>query len=192
MTTDLPEDPGPGGAALDALSRALTAPPGDGELSGEAAALAMFRAVRPPGHGPVPRFQRRARTLVAAAGIALAGCTAAAYAAVLPAQVQHAAYQVLGFIGVPDARPGGPSHPRPAAGRPVTSPAPARRGSRSPGSASASSSASNQAGPPGAAGCRAAYGDARAIRQRADHAGTVLGSGSSPARGARTRWSPSR
>ncbi len=150
MTTDLPEDPGPGGAALDALSRALTAPPGDGELSGEAAALAMFRAVRPPGHGPVPRFQRRARTLVAAAGIALAGCTAAAYAAVLPAQVQHAAYQVLGFIGVPDARPGGPSHPRPAAGRPVTSPAPARRGSRSPGSASASSSASNQAGPPGA------------------------------------------
>jgi len=159
MTTELPEDPFAASPALDLLSSALTAAPADDELVGEAAALAMYRAVRQPGRGPAAREHRRTRTLVAAAALALAGCMAAAYAAVLPAQVQHAAYQVLGFIGVPDAPHRPPSHPRPAAGAPVTSPSPpASRhpgGSRSPGtsprSAPASPSASPRRSPPAAA-----------------------------------------
>ena len=154
MTTELPGDPVPAGPALDLLVNVLTGAPGEGELDGEAAVLAMYRAVRQPGPVPVLRHRHRARTLAAAAVLALAGCIGAAYAAILPAQVQHAAYQVLGFIGVPDARHQPPSHPRPAAGAPATSPAPpasqASPGSRSPGTASASSSASAQRNRPAA------------------------------------------
>ena len=76
-----------------------------------------------------PRSARRlaaAVTLAAAAGLA-----AAAYTEALPAPLQHAAYGVLGFVGVPDAgrpAPATVSHHPPSPGR-------ARSGSRSPGAA---------------------------------------------------------
>jgi hypothetical protein len=59
----------------------------------------------------------------AAATIALAGGVAAAYAAVLPAPVQHIAYRVLGKIGVPDTH--GPPSASPVPGLTASAPPPA-------------------------------------------------------------------
>jgi hypothetical protein len=109
---DPTSDTGPLGPGLSELFQTLTSAPAAGELAGEQAALAMFRENRQPAAG---RSRQRAGRLpgvsgrwglrLAAAGTVLlsGGLAAAAYAAVLPAAVQHAAHQVLGFAGVPDA-----------------------------------------------------------------------------------------
>jgi hypothetical protein len=118
MTSDLPDDLGPADPGLEQLLTALASGPTPGELAGEQAALAMFRAnIQPPPPAlaartrpmrqlkPAPRqrthgFRFR---LVAAATTALAGgFAAAAYMADLPAPVQHVAYQAFHVIGVPD------------------------------------------------------------------------------------------
>lgn len=109
--------------ALDGLVRALTADGTAGELAGREAALAIFRASR--------RRPRRLRLAVsmstAAAAVVLAGGLAAAYAAALPAPVQHIASRMLGRIGVPDTpRPAPPSGaPGVAVSIPATPSAPA-------------------------------------------------------------------
>jgi hypothetical protein len=91
--------PGPGDPALDHLFRALTADGTADELSRKDAALTMFRDSR--------RRSRRLRfasamSMAAAALVIIGGIAGAAYAAVLPAPVQHIAYRMLGRIGVPD------------------------------------------------------------------------------------------
>ena len=84
-----------------------------------------------------PRSARRlaaAVTLAAAAGLA-----AAAYTEALPAPLQHVAYGVLGFAGVPDA-----GRPAPATVSPhPPGPGRARSGSRSPGAAQPPSAAAS-------------------------------------------------
>ncbi len=82
--------------------------------------------------------RRRTGRLAAALALALAaGFAAAAYAEILPAPVQHVAYRVLGFVGVPNS---GPSPARPD-GRRSSSPTrhhpgPARSQSPAPGPSS--------------------------------------------------------
>ncbi len=72
------------------------------------------------------RFRLAVSMSTAAAALVLVGGLAAAYAAALPAPVQHIAYQMLGRIGVPDARRPAPSAsaPRPAVS---TAPTPSAR-----------------------------------------------------------------
>jgi hypothetical protein len=129
----LPDDVGPHEPGLDQLLGLLTAGPAPGELAGESAALAMFLASRPPAAGVPSRpraagverwrasRQRRGLARWLAAGVTVAltgGFAAAAYAEALPAPVQHVAYRMLGFVGVPDVHHGPPSagshHVRPA------------------------------------------------------------------------------
>ena len=112
MSTDLPDLTEPADPALNGLVRALTADGTASELAGRQAALAMFRESRRR-----PRRRRLAFSVsTAAAAIVLAGGIAAAYAAVLPAPVQHIASRMLGSIGVPDTHH--PSAPLPGAGPP--------------------------------------------------------------------------
>jgi hypothetical protein len=164
---DLFEDIVAGEPGLDALFGLLTSEPTPDELSGANAALAMFRASRPPTanvpgapapeprapgprapgahasspHAPGLRASRSrasrwnakpARRLAAAVTLAAAaGLAVAAYTEALPAPLQHAAYRVLGFAGIPDARHGAASAtgaPRPIRGR---------HAHRAPGSAGA-------------------------------------------------------
>jgi len=100
---------------------------------------------------------RSARRLAAAVTLAAAaGLAAAAYTEALPASLQHVAYGVLGFAGVPDMHHSGPattsSHPAgPGRGRGrshapggAQSPAPA---SPQPGSSASASSPPRAAGP---------------------------------------------
>ena len=129
---------------LDVLLGVLASDPAPDELHGADAALAMFRASRPPTipvpgplapeprapgprgpgphasspHAPGPRaagwpsrWARHSAVRLAAAVTlaAAAGFAAAAYTEALPGPIQHAAYQALGFAGVPDT-----SHPAPA------------------------------------------------------------------------------
>jgi hypothetical protein len=125
-----PHDFGQAVPGLEQLLGTLISGPTASELAGEQAALAMFRAnVRPPASGRLPASGRQPATspaatrpmrqrrvpalsrfrLAAAAAVAVVGgFAAAAYAAVLPAPVQHIAYQAFHFMGVPDApRSGG-------------------------------------------------------------------------------------
>lgn len=98
MSTDVPDLTEPADPALDGLIRALTADGTARELAGRQAALEMFRGSRGR-----PRRHRLAVSMsTAAAAVVLAGGIAAAYAAALPAPVQHIAYRMLGTIGVPD------------------------------------------------------------------------------------------
>jgi hypothetical protein len=126
-------DPG-----LTELLSHLTSEPSADELSGEYAALMMFRTVRdtgplrtarlatPPPQLATARRRRRpsgarlgGRLVAAASVFALGGGFAAAgYAAVLPAPLQHVAHQILGFAGVPNS-PGKSGSPGPTV--PVTS-----------------------------------------------------------------------
>ncbi len=123
--------------ALRELFRQLTGAPAPGELSGERAALAMFRSAGlvnvelAPQQAPEPTRRRRSRAggrLVAAgATVALAGgFAAAAYAQALPAPLQRVAHHILGFAGVPNSPQSGGRH-----GVTVTSPATRHSGSRS-------------------------------------------------------------
>ena len=116
MSADPPDLTEPRDAALEGLVRALTADGTADEMAGRQAALAMFRASRRP------RRHRFAVSMsTAAAALVLAGGIAAAYAAALPAPVQHIAYRMLGSIGVPDTQrpassPGAPSSGAPSSG----------------------------------------------------------------------------
>jgi hypothetical protein len=135
MTSELPGnlrpgDFGAGEPGLEQLLATLASGPAADELAGEQAALAMFRANVPP-PAPAPggtrpmrqlrgqrlrsrrlggRWLRGVRLGVISAAALAGGFTAAAYAAVLPAPVQHAAYQAFHAIGVPN------SHAKAAAG----------------------------------------------------------------------------
>jgi hypothetical protein len=110
---------------LDALVGRLTADPEPGELAGENAALAMFRANRaahPAAAGAAAPHRtrpgvaarragrwhpRRGRLIAATVTLAAAAFAVAAYNAALPAPLQQAAYHALGFAGVPAAHPSG-------------------------------------------------------------------------------------
>jgi hypothetical protein len=125
MGTDLSGDPDVGDPGLDHLFGALTSAPMPDELGGEGAALAMFRASRRPARRRMARWTAP-RTVAAAVALALAGgFAAAAYTAALPSPVQHAAYHVLGIIGVPD-------HPVPAGAHPRSAPPTLSTGDGSP------------------------------------------------------------
>jgi len=152
VSADFPDGTGPADPSLDVLVRALTADGSADELAGRAAALAMFRRSR-----RAPRRRPAFSLSTAAAAALLAGGIAAAYAAVLPAPVQHIAFRMLNGIGVPDAH-----HSPPSAGAPLvttsvpsttsntaapTSPAP-----RSPTAASPTTACRCQTGTPGPAG----------------------------------------
>jgi hypothetical protein len=119
---DLPDLPEPADPGLDGLLRALTANGTADELAGRQAALAMFRDSRRP-----KRRRLAAWASTAAAAVVMVGWIAAAYAAALPAPVQHVTYKMLGSIGVPDthrqAQPPSPS--RSVSSMPTSPPAPA-------------------------------------------------------------------
>jgi hypothetical protein len=117
VSTDFPDGPGPADPSLDGLIRALTADGSTDELAGRQAALAMFKRSRRRSHR---RSHRRSAFPIgtAAAAVLIAGGIAAAYAAVLPAPVQHIAFRMLDGIGVPDAHH--PSAPPVASSIPST------------------------------------------------------------------------
>jgi hypothetical protein len=98
VSADPPDLPGPADPSVDHLVRALTADGSADELAGRQAALAMFRDSR---RRPRRRFSFPMST--AAAAVVVAAGLASAYAALLPAPVQHIAYRMLDRIGVPDA-----------------------------------------------------------------------------------------
>ena len=140
MSTDVPDLTEPADPALNGLIRALTADGTAAELAARPAALAMFRDSRRR-----PRHRRFAVSMsTAAAAVVLAGGISAAYAAALPAPVQHIASRMLGSIGVPDTHrfmpsPGSSSGP---SGLAATSPpASSARGSAPPRSSAPASSA---------------------------------------------------
>jgi hypothetical protein len=152
-----PHDP-----ALDRLFQALTAGGTADEMAGRAAALETFRAGRSQPRRPrmprlwlprlrLPRLKPYRLRLAfsmgtAAAALVLTGGIAAAYAAALPAPVQHIAYRMLGRIGVPDTHRPAPSASVPA---PATSvPARGAPAPSAPGSSAPSSSAAATAGCP--------------------------------------------
>jgi len=177
MTSDLPDETGSLDPGLDQLFRTLTAGPVPGELAGEHDALAMFRAnVRPPvSSAPARgRFGRSAagsarsargpfwsparwgiRVAAATAVVVVGGTAAAAYAAVLPAPVQHFAYTVFRFAGVPDtshghgaAPQGGPEHHTgTATGHSTPSPGQSNQAPAGSNSASSAPSAPGSASP---------------------------------------------
>ena len=103
MKADPPGDLGPGAPGLDQLLGLLTAGPTPDELARQTATLAMFRQnVRPAAARRRALITRRVQFAVAAVALVIA-FAGAAYAEALPAPVQHVAYRVLGFVGVPDA-----------------------------------------------------------------------------------------
>ena len=113
-------------------------PAGTGRRNGASGRPPRGSASVRSGPGRSGPGRRRTGRLAGALVLALAaGLAAAAYAEALPAPVQHVAYQMLGFVGVPDshqpaARSSG-QRPSPPAGH---QPAPSRSGSPSPGPSS--------------------------------------------------------
>jgi hypothetical protein len=102
VSADLPDLPGLADPSVDRLIRALTADGSADELADRQAALAMFRdGQRRPQRRPHRRFSLPMST--AAAAVVVVAGLASAYAALLPAPVQHIAYRILDGIGVPDA-----------------------------------------------------------------------------------------
>jgi hypothetical protein len=129
-----PADFGPAGPGIARLLGTLTSPAAPGELAGEQSALAMFRSHdapaasaaadglasrRPSGRAWHLRVLRPVHIAVATTAVVVGGFAAAAYAAVLPAPVQHIAYQAFHYIGVPDVRPSPHSHPHGAGSGPA-------------------------------------------------------------------------
>jgi len=98
VSAEPPDLPGPADPSVDRLIGALTADGSTDELASRQAALTMFRDSR---RGPRRRFSFPMST--AAAAVVVAAGLASAYAALLPAPVQHIAYRILDGIGVPDA-----------------------------------------------------------------------------------------
>jgi hypothetical protein len=129
VNADPPDLPEPADPSVDRLIRALTADGSADELAGRQAARAMFRDSR---RRPRRRFSFPMST--AAAAVVVAAGLASAYAALLPAPVQHLAYRILDGIGVPDAhhpgaRPGAATIPSTTANSAVSaSPLPASPG----------------------------------------------------------------
>jgi hypothetical protein len=147
VSADVPDLTEPADPALNGLIRALTADGTAAELAARPAALAMFRDSRRR-----PRHRRFAVSMsTAAAAVVLAGGISAAYAAALPAPVQHIAYQMLGRIGVPDTHPAGPSSGSPTLAA-TSPPASSARGSAPPRSPAPASSAPASPGCPCPAG----------------------------------------
>jgi hypothetical protein len=116
VSAGFPGEPGRREPGLEHLIRALTADGDPRELANRDAAAAMFRASVMPAPGRPrrwqPRFPLHSVRAAAAAGVIVAVVgTTAAYAAVLPAPVQHIAHSVFAPLGVPDGRhpaaPGG-------------------------------------------------------------------------------------
>jgi hypothetical protein len=151
VTRDPRDDLGSADAGLIEFFNRLTSEPSADELSGEYAALTMFRTAREaeqlrtaPGVQPAPSAVRHRRTsrsrasrsrigarLVAAATVVALGGSfaAAAYAEVLPGPLQRVAHQILGFAGVPSS-PGNPTSKKQTV--PVTSRSTTPGGSNSP------------------------------------------------------------
>jgi hypothetical protein len=98
VSADPPDLLGPPDPAVDRLIRALTADGASDELASRPAALVMFRDSRRR-----PRRRYSLPVSAAAAAVVVAAGLASAYAAVLPAPVQHFAYRLLAGVGVPDA-----------------------------------------------------------------------------------------
>jgi hypothetical protein len=129
-----PRAPGPRAPGAHAPS-----PHAPGSRASRPMAISYARAPR--------RLAALTFTLAAAAGFAVA-----AYTSTLPAPIQHAAYRMLGFAGVPDTRHGAAGTP--GALRPGgTGPAHGRPGSRGESGSSAPAS-----GPPGASASPAGPG----------------------------------
>lgn len=138
----------------DPVLRALTGPATPAELSGEAAALAAFRAAS--GGTPHRRFAARLGTgggiMIAAVALS-GGAAAAAYTNVLPAPVQDFAHDVAGPLGVPAHLPS--HHARTTGGNaagptpPVSLPAGGGPGS-GPATAPTSTATPSQGASPGA------------------------------------------
>jgi hypothetical protein len=117
---------------------------------------------------PPRRLAAVAVTLAAAAGFAVA-----AYTSTLPAPIQHAAYRVLGFAGVPDdhhGAAGAAGAPRPAGPRPARTTPGAGGGSgpSAPASPQPGASASATTGPAGQAGLSVAAASGRITSDGSD------------------------
>jgi len=152
----------PGDMALRVLMSTLESAPTPDELVGQQAALAMFREVHTPVRPVTRRTQAPARSrararhrvplhlggrlaIVSTAVAVFGGFAAAGYAAALPAPLQHVAYRILGFVGVPDASHNAPGTGRsghPSASGPGATSTGRGPGSSAPGSPSASPTAS--------------------------------------------------
>lgn len=98
MSADPPDLPGQADPSVSRLIRVLTADGSADELADRQAALEMFQDSR---RRPRRRFSFPVST--AAAAVVVAAGLTSAYAALLPAPVQHIAYRILDRIGVPDA-----------------------------------------------------------------------------------------
>jgi hypothetical protein len=206
-----PGDFGSAGPGIARLLGTLTSGPAPGELADEQSALAMFRSADAPaastpadglasrrrsGRAWHLRVLRPVHVALAGTAVVVGGFAAAAYAAALPAPVQHIAYQALHDLGVPDASPrphqhgagSGPgrhgsrptpgpsrvsSHPKPSAS---ARPSPGRKASPSPSShASPQPSAHPSASPSSSPGPLAMTAQAAATRIPAGSAASVAG-----------------
>jgi hypothetical protein len=111
---------------------------------------AIRRLTAPSGRYRDAAPRTRVRLASASAAVLVAGFAAAAYAAVLPAPVQHVAYQAFHIFGVPDARQSSGA-PNGASGLPKphrTGPA----GSTGPGPSHAVSPGTSESGSPSPSG----------------------------------------
>src|SRR5262245_31863137 len=145
----------PGYAEVAELLTAVAAPPGPAELAGQAAALALLRAVTRPRRAAAAtrRAARRRRRIVAAVvmvGALVTGGVAGAATGHLPGPLRDAGRGILGPpddgpAPAPPARPGSVSVPATKGGPASTDAATGPRGAR-PG-ATAGGPASTAAGP---------------------------------------------
>ena len=186
MTSKLPGDLEPAEPGLEQLVRTLTSGGTAEELAGERTALAMFRAnihqtdqTRPLRTRIRARGHRRFR-LVAVSSVAalVGGFAAAAYAEVLPAPLQHAAYQALHSIGVPDTKHGsnGVGHEKRASGSPHgRTPASSHPAAGSPGQSPASSSSRSPSAASGGAGAATVSATTAAGQIAAGSSATIQG-----------------
>jgi hypothetical protein len=171
VAADVTHETGIHEAGLDELLRALTGPAEPAEMSGEQSALAMFRGNLTPSAGaqdgargrvawwaaapgrsstrPIRKPVRWNLRLVAAAAVVVCGgMAAAAYAAALPAPVQHLVHDVFQFAGVPEGTPGraGAGHGTAPVGNRPTTPASAGGGAPSGGPSAGAAAPSAPAG----------------------------------------------
>ncbi|WP_213451435.1 hypothetical protein [Rhizomonospora bruguierae] len=123
------EPAGPEYAELQRLLATAAAPAEPGELSGEAAALAAFRAATAAHHAPaVPTAVRGGRRLLAVKLVAASTLLLTAGAAVatggghLPERLQDRAHGLFGAPAAPQTRPQSPARPS----RTATTPPPPR------------------------------------------------------------------
>jgi hypothetical protein len=116
-----PQDAAPELQPVAAVLAALRAGPADGELAGQARALAEFRSTVRVSHRagrrrarPVPfreRLSSKLAVITAATAVAVSGTMAAAYVGALPGPLQRAAHDVIAAPAVGASH----GHPTPAA-----------------------------------------------------------------------------